>query len=324
VYFYRLDVLLETRELPATVEEPDRDAHAFPVQREQDRWKVKLPPPTEFEDDPGRAEIITGSERVVECPRCDGHGQEICPQCKGSRRILQTRTVAAGQPGVEDGSINTQETLRRPAISAGTGGTAVAEARPAIAPQVEVRQTLIPCPHCGGAGGLGCGQCQGIGRLVQRKVFQWQRTAVSHTSRDDVPGLDEDLLRTEVAMVPVYVERAPGLKREWSSVPGLRHLLQEVERELRSETRVVLAEVTVQMIPYTTIELDMGHQEVLVEGSNRRSHDDGIYMVHVYGFENKLQVGTFAVDGERRALYILLIFALVVITIYTVYIFLVW
>lgn len=322
IYFYRMDALLETRALPDTIEEPDKDAHAFPVQREPERWKVRLPPAQAFEDDPGRAEIIPGSERIIECPRCDGHGQEICPQCKGSRRVMQTRTVPAQSPA-GDGSINTQETLRHSTLSASPGGAAVADARPALASQLEVRQTLIPCPHCGGAGGLNCGQCQGIGRLVQRKVFTWQRAAVHHTSRDDLPNLDEDRLRDDAEMVPVYVERAPGLKREWSSVPGLRRLVQEVERELRPETRVVLAEVTVQMIPYTAIELDLGHQAVVIDGATAHSRDDGVYTVHVYGFENKLQVGTFAVDAERRWLYIGLTFFLVVIAIFSVYIFLV-
>lgn len=322
IYFYQLDVLLETREAPTMIEEPDTEAHAFPVQREQERWQVKLVKPVDFADDPGRAEIIPGSERIAQCPRCDGQGQEICAQCKGSRRVLQTRMVAMAQPAEQAGMINSQDTIRSMPLPAAGGGAVPAQA---AAPQAQVRQTLVPCPGCEGAGALGCAQCQGIGRLVQRKVFQWRRAAFQRASRDDIPNLDENALREEVEQTTVYLERAPGLKRDWSAVPGLRPLIAEVERQTGPDTRVVLAEVTVQMIPYTTIELDMGHQDLVVEGDQAgpRSRDDNVYTIQVYGFENRLQVGNFAIDGERRLLYIFLLLALIIFVVYSAYVFLV-
>jgi hypothetical protein len=84
----------------------------------------------------------------------------------------------------------------------------------------------------------------------------------------------------------------------------------------------VLAEVTIQMIPYTTIQLDLGHQPVVAEdGTHRRAHDDRVYTVHVLGFENTLDIGRFAIDGERRGLYLLLVLLLIVVVIYTGYVF---
>jgi hypothetical protein len=262
----------------------------------------------------------------MQCPRCDGNGHEICPQCKGSRRVLQTRTIPAGQPGGGDGTINRQTTITRArAAVASVGGAVVAEQPATVAPQVEVKQTLVPCPTCNGGGGLGCSQCQGIGRLVQRKVFQWRRVARHFTSRDDVPNVDENALRAEVAMTTVYHERASGLKREWAAVPGLRELIKEVERQLSPDTRVVLAEVTVQMIPYTVVELDLGHEDVIVENeaSAGQPSDDAVHTVQIYGFENKLRLGSFAIDGERRFLYLLLLLFLVIFVVYTVYVFIV-
>jgi len=320
VYFYRLDALLETREPPTTIEEPDREAQTFPVQREQERWKVKLPPPTAFADDPGRAEIITGSERVTRCARCEGEGQEICAQCKGSRRILQTRTVAVGAPvDGEDGAINRQETVTQ--VRGQGGGAAVAVAQP----RVEVKQTLIPCPTCSGAGALSCSQCQGIGRLVERKVFSWRRTALSRSSRDDLPGLNEAALREEVAVTTVYQERARGFKREWTAVPGLRLLMADVERQTGPDTRVVMAEVTVQMIPYTTVQLDLGHQDIVDDDQTalHRPNDDAVHEVQIYGFENALNVGSWAVDSERRLIYSLLVIFLLLVVILLGYVFLV-
>ena len=318
VYFYRLDALLETREPPTAVEEPDREAQAFPVQREQERWKVKLPRPTAFVDDPGRAEIIPGSERVTKCVRCEGEGQEICAQCKGSRRILQTRTVAVGPGSNDDGAINRQDTVTQ--VRGSGGGTAVAVAQP----HVEVKQTLIPCPSCSGAGALSCTQCEGIGRLVERKVFSWRRTAVSRSSRDDIPGLNETALRDQVAVTTVYQERANGFKREWAAVPGLSRLMADFERQTGPDTRVVLAEVTVQMIPYTAVQLDLGHQDVVDDdGASQRREDDAVYEVQIYGFENALNVGPWAVDTGRRLLVGLMVFLLLLVAILLGYVFLV-
>ncbi len=319
IYFYSLDVLLETREPPTTIEEPDKEAHTYPVQREQERWQVKLPRPNGTADDPGRAEIISGSERVIQCPRCEGNGHEICPQCKGSRRILQTRTISTGA-GTGERSIHQQETVTLPR---GQGSTAVAGQQTAVAPQVEVRQTLAPCPTCSGAGALSCVQCQGIGRLVQRKVFHWRREALHRASHDDVPNLDENALREEVAPTLVYQERASGLKREWAAVPGLRRLIADVERLTGPDTRVVLAEVTVHMIPITVVQFDMGHQDVAVEGEETPRHggDDTIHTIQILGFENKLQMGGFGIDKGRQLLVYGLILFAIIFVVYTIFVF---
>jgi hypothetical protein len=316
IYFYTLDVLIETREPPTPIEEPDKEAHTFPVQREQDRWQVKLPRPSSFEDDPGRAEIISGSERVISCPRCEGNGHEVCPQCKGSRRILQNRTISSGA-ATNGGAIHEQDTVVR---MRNEGGAAVA-----VAPQVEVRQTLVACPTCNGAGALPCGQCEGIGRLVQRKVFNWRREAIQRRSHDDMPNLDERALRDVIEPIPVYEERAFSLKREWAAVPGLRRLIADVERQTSADARVVMAEVTVRMIPYTVVQLDLGHQDVVVEddaASHSRAKDDTIHTVHIVGFENQLYIGNWAIDSGRRVLVYLPIFLGIVVIILLLYVFL--
>jgi eukaryotic-like serine/threonine-protein kinase len=320
VYFYQLEVLLETREQPTTMEEPDRDMHAFPVQREQDRWNVKLPRPNGFADDPGRTEILTGSERVMQCGRCEGNGHELCPTCKGSRRVLQTRTVPAGQNGGQVAMINQQDTIN---ARAGEGAATAVAAPPAAAGQYEVRQALVPCPTCNGGGSLQCTQCQGIGRLVQRKVFNWQRVAWQRKSHDDLPNLNERALRDETTMETVYEEATTGFKREWRAVPGLRSLINEAERETGPDTRPVMTKVTVRMIPLTFVQFDLGHQQVTVEGERASvaSRDDTIYTMQVAGFENKLIVGPWAYDSGRRTLIYVFVALIIAFILYTIYVF---
>ncbi|MBA3947339.1 MAG: protein kinase [Herpetosiphonaceae bacterium] len=312
VYFYQMHVLLETRTPPNTIEEPDTEETHFKVQREQDRWTMKLPKPHDWSDDPGKTEIIPGSERVLKCERCNGEGQAVCNECKGTRRVLRTVAVNPGQPA--DMGVHEQTTVSRRKD----------EAAAADGHQVEMKQTLVPCPTCGGAGALRCELCQGVGRLVQRKVFQWHRTAVEHAAHDDLPNLDEDALRHEVALTQVYNERSKGLKREWSEVQALQPLLAQVNAKTGVDTRVVLAEITVQMIPYTEVEFDHGHHDVVLEENEPAPpSDDRIHRLQLAGFEDKVLIpaGTDVYDNARRLQLFGLIFLAVIVVLYTAYIF---
>lgn len=299
VFFYEVRVLLETRLPPQPVEEPDdgkdvREAkngkEKFKPQREQERWAIKLAVPTAFADDPGKTEVIPGSERVISCDRCGGDGQIMCPECKGSRRIL--KTVVGGLNAAND-----SDTVQRfqPAADA----PPVATAQPVMG---EARQVLVPCPVCAGAGQLPCERCETHGRLVQRKVFRWHRTSHQHTAHDDLPNLDEVAIQRVALPVLVYDERAIALKSEWEEVKGLKPLLAQIEAGIGPDTRVALAEVRVSLIPLTTIEFDQGHNTEVSADDAAAPADDRSYTVQVYGFENHLKLPPIAFDNERRVL----------------------
>jgi len=311
VYFYKLDVVLETRSEPQPIEEPDADAPEIPVQKEVPLWHVPLPAPTAFTDDPGRAEIIPGSERVIACPRCEGSGYELCGECKGARRVLVSRPVSG--PGEQDNvSFRAQTPTPGPHTTPGSSANGATGAD-AAAQTTQVKQVLVPCAACSGMGKLRCSRCNGEGRLVQRKAFQWSRAATSAASYDDLPNLDEARIREEVEVTEVYRERRlGGFKREWSAVPGLKRLIEGVQQQLSSDTRVTMSEVTIQMIPYTEVRLDLGRDEVAIEGApaDRRS-DDTVYLVQIYGFENKVNVGPFGYDGQQKLLFFWSVFATV-------------
>lgn len=286
VYFYELRALLETRDDPKEIEEPDADAPEIPITKELGVWQVPLPPPAAFVDDEGRTEILPGSERVVACPRCEGSTFELCGECKGTRRVMVTRPVA----GTDGEALALRSEPQ-------AGGTAVADA-----PTTAMKQILVPCTACKGMGRLRCARCSGAGRLVQRKAFQWSRKASTASSRDDLPELDEERIRREVEVTTVYRERQlAGTRREWMAVPGLRLLLEGVQQQLQPNTKIAMAEVEIQMIPYTEVRLDLGHNEVLVEGeAGERRADGQVHLLQIYGFENRLQVGSYGYDGRQK------------------------
>ncbi|PLS78585.1 MAG: serine/threonine protein kinase [Chloroflexi bacterium] len=306
VYFYQLEVLLETRTEPKDVEEPDANAPDLPVQKEQNRWQVVLPPPSAFEDDPGRAEIIPGSERVIACPRCEGSGYELCPECKGSRRVLVSRPVATSDGGDGVALRRQQEGPGHVAASRQRAAGQPAHLNDAAASETtQVKQVLVPCTVCAGMGRLKCDRCHGEGRLVQRRAFEWSRRALKASSYDDLPHLDENQVRQEVELTKVYEERhMGGLKREWSAVPGLKGLIANVQKQLGTDTCVAMAAVTIMMVPYTEVRLDLGHDEVVIEGeTEERRTDDRVHLVQIYGFENLVRVGSFAYDGSQKLLF---------------------
>lgn len=307
VYFYQLNVLFETRTEPKEIEEPDANAPDLPVQKETPRWQVPLPPPIEFVDDPGRAEVIPGSERVIACPRCGGGGFELCSECKGSRRVLVARSVTAGDG--DSVALHMQQVGPGRTVPSGGGqgqqrnGSTTAVADP-TAQTAHVKQVLVPCTACGGMGQTKCERCTGEGRLVQRRAFEWSRQATSVSSYDDLPNLDEQQLRQDVEVTLVYQERHMlGLKREWAAVPGLKRLIEGAQKQLNTDTRVAMSEVTIHMIPYTEVRLDMGHEEVAIEGEvEERRGDDSVHLVQIYGFENQVHIGSFAYDGHLKLL----------------------
>ncbi|HEX6292350.1 MAG TPA: protein kinase [Herpetosiphonaceae bacterium] len=325
VYFYQLNVLFETRTEPKDIEEPDANAPELPVLKETPRWEVPLPVPTEFADDPGRAEVIPGSERVIACPRCEGSGYELCAECKGSRRVLVARPLGAHETSNGDSvALHVQQVGPGRAVAHGSqggqrGGSATALADP-MAQTTHVKQVLVPCTACGGMGRNKCERCNGEGRLVQRRAFEWSRQATSVSSYDDLPNLDEQRLRQEIELTLVYRERhMKGLKREWAAVPGLKRLIEGVQKQLNTDTRIAMSEVTIQMIPYTEVRLDMGHNEVVIEGeSAERRSDDAVHLVQVYGFENRVNVGNFAYDGHLKLLLFWSMLATVAVVLLTI------
>jgi serine/threonine protein kinase len=324
VYFYQLNVLFETRTEPKDIEEPDAEAPELPVQKEMNRWQVPLPLPTEFVDDPGRAEVIPGSERVIACPRCGGGGYELCSECKGSRRVLVARPAGSDNGHGESVALQMQQvgpnrTVPNNAQSTQRNASVAAVADP-TAQTAHVKQVLVPCTACGGMGRIKCERCNGEGRLVQRRAFEWSRQAFSASSYDDLPNLDEQRLRQEIEVTMVYRERhMNGLKREWAAVPGLKRLIEGAQKQLNTDTRVAMSEVTIQMIPYTEVRLDMGHDEVIVEGeSEERRGDDAVHLVQIYGFENRVNIGSFAYDGHLKLLLFWSMVATVAVVLLTI------
>ncbi|NJM08389.1 serine/threonine protein kinase [Candidatus Gracilibacteria bacterium] len=295
VYFFQLRVLYERRTPPETSYEPDRKEEVFPVVRELDRWDVVLSPPEQFADEAGGRVVIPGSMRVVTCSACKSNGSTVCPRCNGKQRIYVTRP--------------TPETPAAPPRSiAPTRSTAVADnaplstppSRPTRSPAVgtgvvtpPATKVLVPCPDCNGRGGITCVRCQGVGRLVERKTFNWSRQHAKHNDNDDLPRVDEEWLSRTCEAAQIYQERhRGGLRPDWSLVPVLNTLVETARAHLDADTRIVLSEVTISFIPLTEVVFDLGHV-------NQKRGDGGLYRLAIYGFENLIPPDWRLLNWER-------------------------
>jgi hypothetical protein len=291
VYFYRLRVLYEQRSPAEDDEEPDHGAQPFALVPEADRWKIDLPPVTDFVDHAGDRVILPGSTRVVACKPCDGRGSTPCPRCHGKQRILVSRTLAAPQPA---GPATAAASLsagaaQGPAARRSRGAVGPVAAQEAERATTRVEQVLVPCPECAGRGGITCERCEGVGRLIQRKTFRWRRSAEILRGQDDRPAIDEDWLQRTCKAEVLYTERhAGGFRPEWALISSLASTLAEAQRRADADTRVVLSELTVSFIPVTDIVFDLG-----------KPGDSGLYKLTIYGFENMIPADWRFFNWER-------------------------
>lgn len=315
VYFYRLRLLYEHRSPAEEREEPDHHAKTFVITAPIDRWKVELPAVTDFSDHPGDQVILPGSTQVVKCKPCDGRGLTTCPRCRGKQRVMITRPVAApvgvgpvsATPSLASGAPHDQ----RAAGGRARNGSAPTAAPAAVAPPPRTEQALVPCPECSGRGGITCERCEGVGRLIQRKIFRWRRRSEILRGHDDRPALDEAWLHRVCKAEVIYSEReSSGFRPEWSTIAGLAPLLAEAQQPVDADTRIVLSELTISFIPVTDIVFDLG-----------KPGDSGLYKLSIYGFENLIpadwrffnwgRVNTIASIGFMFVICLILAFFLI-------------
>jgi serine/threonine protein kinase len=304
VYFYTLRVLYETRTPVVEVREPDYKAAQLRLEREVDRWGIKLAEATDFKDDPGGSIRLPGSVRVVDCVECAAVGRTVCPTCEGRGRIMKTPTAAAAPPGSAPQKAAPAiaragaSTPASPATNGQGAASAPAEAGTATAPPLRpAGPTLTSCPDCMGSGAIRCKPCDGVGRLLQHKSTKWSRQAISLDDQDDLPRVDENWLRQTCTLREIYNEQQRGgFRAEWQHVPALAELITKAQNRQNDDTKVILSEVQINFIPVTEIVFDLGDLPTTPDPTDAnttpakaiRRAEAKIYRWHIFGFEQRL------------------------------------
>ena len=189
-------------------------------------------------------------------------------------------------------------------------GVATASPRPTETPSTAVStQVIAPCPDCSGRGGVTCSRCAGIGRLVRRKAFRWSRKAVLFNTQDDLSPFQSDLLVSSCKSVQIYQERIHGEPGpEWAMIEPVAALIKQAEAGLNAQSRIVLSELSIQVIPITEIVFDLGKRD-----------EQHLYKLVIYGFENLIPPDWRFFNWERVTLVCTIIFLLVIILVLAIF-----
>ncbi len=278
VYFYQLDVLYETRGDPFVWEQPDRERRPMSGALEVGVWDMEIPAPSGFKDDEGTVNEITGSEQVSTCSTCSGKCNVLCNTCRGNGRVTITKTVE--QPAEKH---------------EGSSATAAATV-------TTVQNIVRPCPECHGKGFVVCKTCEGIGMVIKRKGFKWQRRPATVEGRDDLPSVDEAALEAEA--LEIYDQTHMGIAPAWRNVLGLQQLVINAESLLDDHSRVVMARVKIRMVPITQVEFEFGYRGAVTQSSEVAlvDHDNDPETAAVIQVQQRKDT---AAESERHTLHLL-------------------
>lgn len=277
VYFYTLTVLIETRGDPFSWEQPDRERKPMSGAMEVGVWDMKLPMPEKFDVDQGTVKEITGSEQVSQCSKCSGKTTIVCDTCKGNGRITVTKTVEKPVEITDDKGNKVKSTT------------------------TVVENEVKPCTGCAGKGYLTCPQCEGVGMVIKRKSFKWERKPLSFEGHTDLPNVDENALRAEAQ--EVYNQTQATIPKEWRKIPEVEPLIKKAEEE---KGKIVLARLQVELVPVTKVQFELDRDatqdEQVVSLVDDDADDDTpevpvvqadnknavLHTVHLLGFDNHI------------------------------------
>lgn len=323
LYFFNLEVLYEERGEVEIIELADNTAEEYPLEPEADRWDVALPSVQGFTQDPGKQMVIPGSTKIVVCRTCKGKGKVVCPRCNGQRRIIQMREAS-------DDTTPTSSSYRQTARTAQSGRaqqqqytrysssmqnpSRTAPSASAIASSY-TEEAVVPCPECAGLGGMHCEVCEGSGRLVQHKAFQWQRYPHTFTSHDHIPHIHEQWVSKNLEAVEIYHERVHGDRQssatafhaEWADIAEAQALIQQAIEATDANGRIIMSELRISMIPVTDIGVDLG--------TTRNAEQDQLQLT-IYGFDNAVPDDWRLLNWERVIFFWLYTFMLALVVIF--------
>ncbi|MEM8529581.1 MAG: protein kinase [Chloroflexota bacterium] len=296
IYFYTLNILYETREPARLVEKPDYRATSVPLEKELDRWSVKLPAPQGFGNETGNTITIPGTTRVLNCKICHGLGKIKCTTCNGSGRIKRTTTTHNQAPAKTIMSAS-----EKPMPSFHEAHTIKSATRLPGSTTTVHSPVIAACSECEGTGSMRCQTCDGVGRLIQHKTTTWTRHSTVLTAQDDLPNINEVWLRKTCDLSEIYREQHSGIRTDWQSIPQLAHLFDNAKLSTDENTHIRLSEVTISFVPITEILFDLSDSTFTVmDTTNTQSdRDTHLYSWHIYGFEKQLPHDSRFLNWER-------------------------
>ncbi len=154
------------------------------------------------------------------------------------------------------------------------------------------------CTRCQGKTYITCRECRGNGQLYQQQRMDWRRQPTQFTAQDDTNYAEQQWLSQHCTPRTVYrLQEHHGIRPEWKLLPKVEHLIAQMTAYQNSDSRVVLSELTIAVIPVSEFVFDLGETGTWLQPTTTTEPTQ--YRWAVFGFERILPPNRQFLDWQR-------------------------
>jgi eukaryotic-like serine/threonine-protein kinase len=158
--------------------------------------------------------------------------------------------------------------------------------------------TTPTCTTCNGKTIVTCSQCRGSGQLFQQQRMDWRRQPTQFFDQDDSNYAEQQWIAQHCTPRTIYrLQEHHGIRPEWKLIPKVERLIAQMATYQNSDSRIVLSELTIAVIPVSEFVFDLGATDNWLRPTTMTEPTQ--YRWAVYGFERILPPNRQFLDWQR-------------------------
>ncbi len=158
--------------------------------------------------------------------------------------------------------------------------------------------TTPTCTTCNGKTIVTCSQCRGSGQLFQQQRMDWRRQPTQFFDQDDSNYAEQQWIAQHCTPRTIYrLQEHHGIRPEWKLIPKVERLIAQMATYQNSDSRIVLSELTIAVIPVSEFVFDLGATDNWLRPTTTTEPTQ--YRWAVYGFERILPPNRQFLDWQR-------------------------
>lgn len=158
------------------------------------------------------------------------------------------------------------------------------------------------CTTCHGKTVVTCSECRGSGQLYQQQRMDWRRQPTQFGDQDDSNYAEPRWISQHCTPRTIYrLQEHHGIRPEWKLIPKVERLIAQMAAYQTSDSRIVLSELTIAVIPVSEFVFDLGESgNWLIRTATTAESTQ--YRWAVYGVERILPPNRQLLDWQRIVL----------------------
>jgi len=158
--------------------------------------------------------------------------------------------------------------------------------------------TTPTCTTCNGKTVVTCSQCRGSGQLFQQQRMDWRRQPTQFFDQDDSQYAEPQWITQHCSHRTIYrLQEHHGIRPEWKLIPRVERLIAQMAAYQNSDSRIVLSELTIAVIPVSEFIFDLGETGNWLQPTTTTEPTQ--YRWAIYGFERILPPHRQFLDWQR-------------------------